>query len=284
MRIRWSDNDRYFGPFTYSKDRHYRTFTILLDSGDGDDYPGCRLRLSALGHTFILAIPAIIKPWRQWVPIRTEPTRSQLIESGRDPGYWDQHRKEYGFSIVEGAVHLYYGPQTHDSETTKSKCYFIPWRSWRHVRHSFYDLSGEYFATLPKHRNRLGANQWRNQWEVERAIESTCPTQTFVFRDFDGEELRAVTKIEEREWRLGEGKFKWLSFFCKPKVRRSLKIDFSGETGRRKGSWKGGTVGHSIDMKPGELHESAFRRYCSENDMSFVKNFTETLDTDFSLI
>ena len=27
---------------------------------------------------------------------------------------------------------------------------------------------------------------------------------------------------------------------------------------------KGGTVGHSIDMLPGELHEAAFRRYCEK--------------------
>lgn len=53
-------------------------------------------------------------------------------------------------------------------------------------------------------------------------------------------------------------------------VRRSLDIQFSGETGTRKGSWKGGTVGHSIDMLPGELHEAAFRRYCSEHKMAFV--------------
>ena len=37
-----------------------------------------------------------------------------------------------------------------------------------------------------------------------------------------------------------------------------------GETGREKGSWKGGTIGTSIEMLPGELHESAFRRYCDE--------------------
>ena len=43
----------------------------------------------------------------------------------------------------------------------------------------------------------------------------------------------------------------------------------AGETGKRKGSWKGGTIGHSIGMEPGELHESAFRRYCTEHNMVF---------------
>ena len=81
----------------------------------------------------------------------------------------------------------------------------------------------------------------------------------------------ARTLIEEREWRLGEGWFKWLSLFRGPKISRSLDIRFSGETGRRKGSWKGGTTGHSIQLKfLGELHETAFRRYCAAHEMTFV--------------
>lgn len=37
------------------------------------------------------------------------------------------------------------------------------------------------------------------------------------------------------------GWFKWLSWFGRPKIRRSLDIQFSSETGPEKGSWKGGT-------------------------------------------
>ncbi|MGE3247484.1 MAG: hypothetical protein AB7F96_22255 [Beijerinckiaceae bacterium] len=31
-----------------------------------------------------------------------------------------------------------------------------------------------------------------------------------------------------------------------------------------------GTVGHSIEMEPGEIHEAAFRRYCAKNNLTFV--------------
>lgn len=72
------------------------------------------------------------------------------------------------------------------------------------------------------------------------------------------------------EWRFGVGWFAWLSLFRKPKISRDLEIAFSGETGKRKGSWKGGTIGHSTEMRSGELHESAFRRYCAENNMTFI--------------
>ena len=80
--------------------------------------------------------------------------------------------------------------------------------------------------------------------------------------------ISMTTKIEEREWRFGTGYFKWMSLFRPAKISRSLKLDFSDEVGPEKGSWKGGTVGHSIDMLPGELHEEAFRRYCSEDHRS----------------
>ena len=64
--IRWSDNDSYFGPFLYAPDKDHR-FAIVLGSGDGDEYPGCRLRMSAFGHTLIVVLPSVIKPWKKKV-------------------------------------------------------------------------------------------------------------------------------------------------------------------------------------------------------------------------
>jgi len=261
-RIRWSDNDRYFGPFTYARDsRGYRPIAMMLVSGDDDDR-GCALRLSAFGRTLILALPALLPPAQEWV----DTSRYEWSKNPRG-GYWDIHRREFGFSSVENALHVHYGRQTHDSSTQKSKCFFYPWRSWRHVRHSFYGLDGEHVATIPDTGKSYRLDPGR--FDREREIADATPTRVFAFKDFDGELLTVTTRIEEREWRLGEGKFKWLSWFCKPKISRSLDLRFSGETGRRKGSWKGGTVGHSINMRPGELHEAAFRRYCAENNMTF---------------
>ena len=264
-RSRWSDNDRYWGPFAYAKaeGKHaYRPWAIAVSSG-GDEYPGCTFRISGFSRTLIVAIPPIIKPWRQWVDT------SQHSWSSPNGGYWDVHRREYSISFNGSSgqigdpisLHLHYGAQTHDSRTDQSKCYFLPWTQWRHVRHSLYGLSGEHFDDVPD----------RVEYSVWKPVVEACPTVSFTFKDYDGEELEAKTRIEEREWRHGEGYFKWLSWFSKPMIQRSLNIDFSGETGDRKGSWKGGTVGSSITMRPGELHESAFRRYCDENDMTFIR-------------
>lgn len=235
-RRRWSDNDRNFWRFTFARDGFSR-IGAMLDTGDDveRDESAC-LRLHALGYTLILWLPTILKLGR-----------------------------EYGAFYSERAVHVHYGPQTMDS-STKSRCWFVPWLHWRHVRTSLYDIQGEHFATesgLP----------WPEWYEVKEA----CPSVSFDLHDFDGEFVQARTRIEEREWRLGTGRFHWLSWFRRPRVVRSLHIEFSAETGRRKGSWKGGTIGHGIDMQPGELHEAAFRRYCAEHEMEFLCESSEWL-------
>lgn len=227
---RWSDDDRTFGPFTLA--RGHRQFGALIDGG-GDGYgSGCahvRVHLGRL--TSLVWIPQVIRPGRQ-----------------------------YGATLVEGAVHFRYGAQTFDSQTDKSKCWFVPWLNWRHVRTSLYGLRGEHVRTEAK------GEPFDEWYEARRA----CPSVSFEFLDFDGERISARTHIEEHEWRFGTGRFSWLSFFRAPMIRRSLDIEFSKETGPRKGSWKGGTVGHGIDMFKGELHESAFLRYCMEHNMEFV--------------
>ena len=256
--------DHYYGPFTFTKSGSYKRLGLMLDSGDGDDYPGCRLRIDLYWFTLHTQLPQIIRPYRQWNEITTEPTRSKMIAEGRKPGYWDSHAREYGFTAVEGSLHWHYGPQTHDSETTKVKVWFYPWRDHRCIRHSLYDLEGELFATLPEWGSRH-----KHGWTVRNAIEEVAPVAKFDFKDFDGEQITATCKIEEREWRRGKGIFRLL-YIGRNTVRRSLDLQFSAEVGKRKGSWKGGTIGHSIDMLPGELHEAAFRRYCAQQGLTFM--------------
>lgn len=264
-RIRWGDRDKYFGPFTYSKDNSYKPYAIVLGSGDDEDRQGCRLRLSGLGHTLILALPQLIKPWRKKVVPGWDKKTIQRL--GRD-WYWDTHEREYGFSYSDGFLNVPLGRQTHDSSTEQCWSMFLPWTQWRHVRRSLYGLKGEHYWDEPKGGYRLGLETYQKN----QGIINACPSQKFSFRDYDGELLTARTRIEEREWKFGEGSFKWLSIFCRPKISRSLDIKFSGETGKRKGSWKGGTLGHSITLLPDELHEAAFRRYCTEHNMTFIND------------
>lgn len=233
----------------------------MLDSG-GDDEGGngCHVRLYFGTLTFICELPNWLPDYR----IKHVPTSwdaATIARLGRNY-YYEVFPREYGFSFDrEGSLHVHYGPQMHDGTTTKSKCYFLPWANWRFIGQKWYGLSGELLRT--------GGHSFKDDHEFEQ----TMPTRTFEFDDFDGKRLTAKTHIEEREWRFGTGWCKWLSVFRKPKVRRSLSITFSDEVGPEKGSWKGGTIGTSIGMLPGELHEEAFKRFCETEHRSKYRNY-----------
>ena len=228
----------------------------MLDSGAGEDHAGdCHVRLSALGYTLICELPKLLRDYKVRHKAQSWDAAT-IARLGRD-WYDELFPCEYGLHFSEGVLHVHYGPQTHDSISTKSKCFFLPWKSWRHIRRSLYDAQGNHFWT-----ERDGD---RSAWPALRAVEEACPKIKFDFEDYDGERITATTHIEEREWRFGEKPFRWLSWFRRPQITRSLMLSFSAEVGTEKGSWKGGTVGHSIQMLPGETHEAAFRRYCTQD-------------------
>lgn len=244
------DHDHYFGPFTFARGKYQGDMLVSVVLGCGvrdDEGTGAYLRVLAGRYAFLSALPPVVKPWRQWV-------NYPKVRSGLG-GFWHEHRREYGFRFTRPAhLGVLYGRQADDSSIDRYWGHFFGFAEWRHVRHTLYQPSGMRWADIPQGR--------RICWEARSALEDACPTETFEFDDFDGERIRATCRVEEREWLFGAGWFRWLSLFRKPKIRRSLDIDFSAEVGPEKGSWKGGTTGHGIDMLPGETCEAAFRRYC----------------------
>lgn len=264
--LRWGDQDRYLGPFTWSYSSSYPHWSITIGSrgdGDGDSWSGGSALHVHLGKaTLIAALPGIVRPWRRKRYPGWDAETVQRL--GRD-WYWDVDHRKYGFNLSHGHLVVYFGRTggaCMDSRLQQQWSAFLPWTQWRHVRHSLYDLGGAHFWTEPKGNgaSRLGGDGWK----IYQAAKDACPRAAFAFTDFDGRPLTATTRIEEREWHFGAGWFKWLSWFRRPKVSRSLDLEFSDEVGPEKGSWKGGTIGHSIEMLPGELHEAAFKRYCAE--------------------
>jgi len=261
-QLEWTrEHDRVFGPFLIAPNKNGGS-AFVISTGD-DEYKGANLRISGFGGTFMLALPSVLFPpqKRKVYPKWDQATIDRL---GRD-WYWDVTERQFGVDLSGGLFILSYGRQTHDSSTDKTWSYFLPWTQWRFIRTSYFDPDGQHLRTFHERDRKPGIDNHR----AELSFADSLQTVDFDFADFDGERITAQAKIEEMEWRFGTGWFKWLSLFRKPNVRRYLDLKFTSEVGRRKGSWKGGTIGHSAEMRPGDTPESAFRRYSEQQELTF---------------
>ncbi len=261
---RLTDNDRNYGPLTIGeRSKTWRPLRLTLESGC-DEYRGACLQFGALGWSARLALPSLIRPWREWVS-----TSQYAWSTSAAGGYWDVHRREYGFSLHEGFLQVFLGAQTGDSSTTQNWCKHLPWTQWRYMGIRYFGLMGEEVLWHPS-----AGRRWSED-TAER--EEKVPTVRFRIRDFDGAEVVATTRMERREYLFGEGWFKWLSIFRGRRSYPSLDISFDKETGPEKGSWKGGTMGTGINMLPGELHDAAFHRYCDQEHRAKSGRYSITL-------
>lgn len=267
---RYGDNDKHWWRFRYSPVSSGWTPTgIMLEtSGGGYDESGRAFNILSVmlrGRTLQLILPEIVKPFRR--PLR-HPT-PQTNEIGKT--YYETFRREFGFRCSGGAVHFHYGEQVHEWPGDKSKVWFYPWRETTHIRHSLYDDAGELFATFTDDK------MWGDSYEARKAIEAACPVKLFLFAENDGDLRVAQCRIEEREWRYGphKGLWRWLLAWKPNMVCRSLTIEYSDEVGRRKGSWKGGTIGTGIDMLKDETPYEAFRRHCTKENLHFIGDVTK---------
>lgn len=263
---RLTDNDFNFGPLTIARSGVWRPWRAVFSTGsdEGDHEENCNhLTLYAFGWILRIRMPRLMQPHRVKHIAHTWDEET-VRRMGRN-WYYETFPRDYGFSLHDGFLQLFHGAQTLDSTTDKTWCCLLPWTQWRHIRYSVFDDKGKHWFT---EWSRPRGFALRDNWTVPHDAREKCPTVDFEFDDYDGKRIIAKTRIEERYYKFGEGLFKWLSVFRKDRLYRSLSIDFSEEVGPNKGSWKGGTMSHGIEMRPKEDHEAAFRRYCQQEQKS----------------
>ena len=244
---RLTDDDRNFGPLTIGP-TSWKAWRFVLSSGGTKEHYN-HVTIYIFGWVARLKLPPLIKQYKKWINLSGK-------SWANSPGYLEVFPNEYGFSLSDGFLQIFYGPQTHSSETTKDWCCQLPWTDWTHRRKSYYDTDGK----LLKSFHESGFQGYYEQKQFEKSM----PKSSFEIQDHDGELIKCNTFIIEQEWTKGAKRFQWLRFFTKPKIVRCLDIEFEKEVGVDKGSWKGGLMGTSIQLNPGELHEEALKRYCAK--------------------
>lgn len=230
-----TDNDYKFGPFTWGRtqSKYVQICIMSNDSYYNEDgrINNC-IRLWLFGWVISISIPNIIK--RPCI--------------------------NYGICIDTTSLCIHYGLQTWDSSTNKKWYYFFPWTLWRFKRHTIYNPDNTIHYQYTDIEETQKIKDILSMLDARENIE----TVNFHVQDYDGENIEVNTFIEEREYAYGVGNFKWLSWFIKNKINRSLSISFKKEIGKDKGTWKGGVLGHGIDMLQNETHKDAMIRYCQQ--------------------
>ena len=233
------------------------------ESGEGrTNY--CNLHFAIAGHSWWFRIPELFKPRKKWVDTsKYEWPRPSTPKSG----YWEYIKREYGIIVAEDTIHVRYGiqPGSWSSSDKKNsdhtKIFDIPWKNMTYQHEEFFTPEWNSYSTVyPK--TKHGALDF----ELLQKVQDSVPKIQFKFNDFDGEEIIATCYISKRMWRHGTSWCKWIGYIRKPLNRYILDIQFSKETGYEKGSWKGGTIGHSTEIQYGEDPLEAFKRYGSAED------------------
>jgi hypothetical protein len=170
------------------------------------------------------------------------PWRSKREESCEYPAY--------GFYISSWDSDWYFDSLVL-SLGLKTKFIYMPW-SWNHCRTSVWRKDSTWEHELKGRTPRK--DFWQDQWKAVIYYE-THP-YTYTLKGGAVQKAHATCHIVEREWR-----WKALMFLPWPnRISRKIDIDFDREMGERSGSWKGGTVGCSWPIKPGDTILEALRQ------------------------
>jgi hypothetical protein len=139
--------------------------------------------------------------------------------------------------------------------------FYLPWRDSRTTKMIVYTSTGEEDFVMEC------SSGLKDLWLTIKPY----PYTSFKLKDFDGQTIIVKTKLLEHTRSVGDGKFKWLSWFFKNNVSKYLELEFDKEVGKEKGSWKGGTLGCSVDATGCKTPEEAIKKFCKEGS-TFISN------------
>lgn len=163
--------------------------------------------------------------------------------------YGDCDAPQWGIAIHDSTLWIYRGGNGNLGGGSRWWTWDIPFFTSVHIRHQVECESGMVdYDTLMKREDKtyvaLKDNEYVHKYHYD-------------YKDsFDGTIVPCTYWVEEREWRR-----KWLTW-CKIGriVRRYIEIEFDGEVGKGKESWKGGCIGCSYDLLAGETPEECIKR------------------------
>lgn len=165
---------------------------------------------------------------------------------------------KYGIAIHNDTFWIYKGGFYDESigqvqDRNSSWSWYLPFFSYEFDGHWIKNQDREW--VLMGNRLNDGPEPWKFRESGKAYTESY--SYKYTLRSGQIQERTATCTIEKRKWHR-----KWFSFLTR--TSQVIDIEFSDEVGERSGSWKGGTIGCSYEMKLNDTIESCLRRMESE--------------------
>lgn len=152
--------------------------------------------------------------------------------------------ESWGFTTCDRTIQLRWG--------RRCKVVYLPW-DFTHIKTEYQDLLGGWFVSSKRY--DPDEESYRARFEYP---------YTYTLKNGEVQHRTAEVKVSRSEWRWRC--LKWLPLFAKK--RTYIDVQFSDEVGERTGSWKGGTIGCSYEMRPGETSEDTLRRMEREREFN----------------
>ena len=153
--------------------------------------------------------------------------------------------ESWGFSTLDGSVHLNWGNDT--------KIVHFPWADWVHISSTVMRRDGSFVPQVGSWEEKCDRRP--DGKEPDGRYTENFPYH-YLLQNGTTQHVTATVHVSRMEWRL-----RWLRWTCLgAKVRHSIEVAFSDEVGERSGSWKGGTVGCGYDLRQGETPRHCLMR------------------------
>lgn len=154
---------------------------------------------------------------------------------------------KWGIAIHSNTLWIYKGGKGNMNGGGKFWTWDIPFITKDWVRTSIFLKDGSWNHERPGDKKNFYEKQWKDQQQ----------SWDYIYTDsYDGEKIPTTIYVEEREWR--PKWLKWTRLFAT--TRREIDVHFSKEVGKRKGSWKGGTIGCGYELLKDEYPVDCLKR------------------------
>jgi hypothetical protein len=203
--------------------------------------------------------------WYVWIKIpQIIKMREKPVFKNGELWFTDHIKKVYGLIFSDNSIYMHYGIQPgcwisgNKKDSDHTFYWEYPWESVYQCKYELLDVDTRDVV----YSHDAVTEILVGGYDPSIAAANNVKKAKFTFTDnYDGATINASAHIERRTYRTAFKRhwmWSWLRFIIKDKAYTSMWVECD-ELGPKKGSWKGGVTGFSVELKTHQTLEDALR-------------------------